>query len=525
MSGSLLSTSKANTSTPRLVRLQPGFLLRLWVVARVPLFIAALYFIWPDEFIWLATISAIHLIGTAPERLVIFLLVGLFLGGSFILAGKLSAKSLRFLTPLGLAFGLFWGLFYWIPGPQPLVAALFLTGVLTANTFSDDWLAGFISKNPGRRLANLIFGLIIGLSELLLLKPLLLWLPVRWPASKVPKTFGVSWGRWPALLLVPGLAAFLLDPYSLSDLHRSLWPDPAVHLFAKGNFNWLELDLKRQTLYASGFGTNHLQAFNLNALDQSARQSPVENGYAQGFDYNPSTQELYVYNQLTQELIFLDATTLRLKKSVPIPQVSPGDAWLVWDKFSNSIIIASEADEQTGYPFVVIDAATEKVLDTRNEAPGSIALHPAKPWLYLSFFRRDSELLVYDTQLHHLVAKTQTPERLDRMIFAVVANELELLVPSPADSVILRFNAETLERKEAIKTLFGARAIAVDSIHNLIICGSLVTNKLEVIDLTTQQHIAEYYVGPWQRTITLDSQAGIAYVSTHEGIFRVNYLK
>jgi DNA-binding beta-propeller fold protein YncE len=234
---------------------------------------------------------------------------------------------------------------------------------------------------------------------------------------------------------------------------------------------------------------------------------------------------LYVYNQLTQELIFLDAATSELKKSVATPQVSPGDAWLVWDKFSDIIIIASEADEQAGYPFVVIDAATGKVLDTRNEDPGGIALHPAKSWLYLSFFRRDSELLVYDTRLHRLVAKAPTPERLDRMIFAVVANELELLVPSPVDSVILRFNAETLERKGAIKTLFGARAIAVDAIHNLIVCGSLVTNRLEVIDLTTQQRIAEYYVGPWQRTITLDSQAGIVYVSTHEGIFKVNYLK
>lgn len=522
MSDSFLSTSKANTFNSWLMLFQPSFFLRLWVVVRLPLLIAALYFFWPDEFIWLATILAIHLIGTVPERAAIFVLISLILGGSFILAGVLPAKRLRVLAPLGIAFGLFWGLFHWIPGSQPLITALSLTGVLAVNTLSAAWLAGFISKNPGRLIVNLVFGIVIGLSELLLVKPLLLWLPARWQTSKVLQTFEVS---LPALILVPGLAAFLLDPYSLSELHRTLWPDPAVHLFARGNFNWLELDLDRRTLYASGFGTNYLQAFNLDALDQPPRQSPVENGYAQGFDYNPSTQELYIYNQLTQELIFLDATTLELKKSVPTPQVSPGDAWLVWDKFSNSIIIASEADEQTGYPFVVIDAATGQVLDTRNEDPGGIALHPVKPWLYLSFFRRDSELLVYDTQLHRLVAKAPTPERLDRIIFAVVGNELELLIPSPADSVILRFNAETLERKEAIKTLFGARAIAVDSIHNLIICGSLVTNRLEVIDLTTQQRIAEYYVGPWQRTITLDSQAGIAYVSTHEGIFKVNYLK
>jgi hypothetical protein len=63
----------------------------------------------------------------------------------------------------------------------------------------------------------------------------------------------------------------------------------------------------------------------------------------------------------------------------------------------------------------------------------------------------------------------------------------------------------------------------VDSSRHWLLCGSLVTHQLEVIDLNTQQRVAAYYLGPWLRTIVLDSQAGVAYVSSHGGLFAVQY--
>ena len=117
----------------------------------------------------------------------------------------------------------------------------------------------------------------------------------------------------PVTILLPGLAALLLDPYSLSDFHRTLFPDPAVRLFAKENFSWTELDLDQRALYMSGYGTNYLHAYNIDIPDQPPLISPVENGYAQGFGYNPLDKELYVYNVLTHHLLTLDAATLELK--------------------------------------------------------------------------------------------------------------------------------------------------------------------------------------------------------------------
>ncbi|MBI1881959.1 MAG: hypothetical protein HYR94_27605 [Chloroflexi bacterium] len=520
--GLMLADLKARMAITR-----PGLLLRVWVICRLPLLLVALYFLAPDEFVWLATITAIHLIGTAPERVAFFLLIGLILVGSFFLAQRLPSSRLRYLLPLSVTFGVLVGLFQLVPGSQPFAVALFLTSVLAINTISDAWLASFMSRNPGRLTTNLIFAVVIGFSELLLLKPLLLWLPVQWPVgektSKVFKTFEVSQGWLPGLILVPGLAAFLLDPYSLSDLHRAWFPDPAVHLLARENFSWTEIDLERRILYASGYGTNYLQAYNIDNLDQSPLVSTVESGYAQGFAYNPLEQEIYVYNVLTHKLLTLDATTLGLKKSLTTSQLSPGDVWIAWDQFLDRIVLASEADEQVGIPTVVVDRSTGQVLDQLPFDPGNIALHPTKPWLYLSFLRRINELLVYDLEKRQVVKRAPAPERIDRLIFAPGEKGLELFASAPLESQVLRFDAETLERIGTIKTVLGGRAIAVDPTRHWLLCGSLVTHQLEVIDLTTQQHIAEYYLGPWLRTIVLDPEAGTAYVSSHGGLFAVQY--
>jgi hypothetical protein len=498
------------------------FLLAAWVLLRLPLLLALLYFFAPDEFVWLGTISAIHLIGTWPERLIFFAVICLVLGGSFIAARRLPFEKLGSLLPLVISFGLFFGLYELVPGPSPLLMALFLTGVLGVNTLSDSWLANFIAKKPGRLIASIIFGVIIGFSELLLLKPLLLWLPSGqgWISRKISK---VLWNWLPAFILAPGLAALFLDPYSLADLHRTLFPDPAVHLFARNNISWIELDLNQRTLYASGYDLNHLQAYNLAAPDQPPRLSPIESGYAQGFAYNPLDQELYIHNILTGQLLTLDTSTLELKRSLPIPALSPGDVWLAWDQFSDSIAIASEADEQTGIPTVIVDRQTGHVLDRLNLDPGNLALHPSRPWLYMSFLRRVNELLVYDMQHHQIIKRAPAPERLDRMIFAPGGHGLDLFVSAPMDSQVLWFEADTLKRKGTIQTVFGGRAIAVDAERRLLLCGSLVTHTLEVIDLTTQQRVAEFYLGPWLRTVVLDTRNGIAFVSSHAGLFTVHY--
>jgi hypothetical protein len=89
--------------------------------------------------------------------------------------------------------------------------------------------------------------------------------------------------------------------------------------------------------------------------------------------------------------------------------------------------------------------------------------------------------------------------------------------------VIWRLNSETLAENGRIKTVLGVRTLAVDSVRNLLFAGSLTSNVVEVIDLTTNASVAKYYVGPWLRTIALDTASGTAYVSSIEGLFWIHY--
>jgi hypothetical protein len=141
----------------------------------------------------------------------------------------------------------------------------------------------------------------------------------------------------------------------------------------------------------------------------------------------------------------------------------------------------------------------------------------------MNSFHKNGDLLIYDIQQHEFIQQTPISERLDRMAFLPQANGSLLLAAAPTESVIQQFDTKTLENKGTIPTLFGGRTIAIDPTRGLLFSGSLVTNKLKVIDLSTRQSIAEYYLGPWLRTIVVDSAAGIAYISSHEGLFKVRY--
>lgn len=505
--------------------------LALWLGLRLALAVSLVYFL-RDEATWLATLLAIHLVGTWPERIVL----GLSLAAGLTLIGPLFSKR-RYGAALALAFALCFLLFWFIPGAPPFLFSLFLTTILALNFIPARYWAGLWSRHWAGWTADLLFILGIGWAELLLLRPFTAWWLARWGGSKddvgqdsilsgAEKDKLASCPTWlPAVVLTACLGAVLPSAYSLASLHRALFPDPAVQMFTQGNFNGLELDLKRRVLYTAGYGTNYLLAYELEALEAPPLQSPVENGYAQGFGYNPVEQEIYIYNPERRQLLVLDGDWLGLKRTVEAPQLSPGDAWVIWDKFSDRIIIASEADEAQGVPFVVIDRASGAVAGTLDIAPGFILPHPAKPWLYMtiSFFQDRHDLVVYDTMRHQIMLRTPTPEHLDRLAFAGSGDKLELLAPAALGAKILRFDPETLKQKGSIDSLFGARAIAVDPVRRLVLSGSLVTNRLEVINLDSQQPVAVYYIGPWLRSLSLDVEAGQAYLSSHEGLFRIQY--
>jgi hypothetical protein len=440
------------------------------------------------------TFWAISFFSTILERVLIFFLCSITLGASFFCTRFLRSALLQFLLPVMTSFALFFGLYiafpfheypfpvdgYPFPGNHPVVVALFLTSLVA------------IDRGRLRLRGN----------------------------NEEAKGIARRSTEWlPTVVIVSGLAILLLNGWSLRRLARTLHADQAVQQFAIGDFNGLELDAEHGLLFASGHGSNYLLAYDVNALHHAPHRSQVEISGAQAFGYNPRDRELYVLNVETKALLFLDASTLALKKVISDLEVTPGDAWIIWDRHTDHIIIASEAHED-GYPTVVVDRTTGKVLYTMELVLLNAFLHPRKPLFYMGFHEK---LLAYSTELRKVVGtfepgRNQFLERMD-----MTPDQRELLVAAPVNSAILRFDPETLEMKGSIRTVFGVRTLAVDPVRNLLLTGSLISNMLEVIDLEMQARVAKFYVGPWLRTIVLDSGRGVAYVSSIEGLFRVDY--
>jgi DNA-binding beta-propeller fold protein YncE len=456
-------------------------------------------------------LMAVSFFSTIPERLLLFFLCSIILLASFFYARFLRSSLLRYLFPIFAVFILFLGLYLvfplnkWIfPGNHPVAISLFLA-LVVAILRLPRWL-----RSPHSDINSAD-------------RPIISWLP--------------------SVILVPALAMLLLNGFSLRGLAAKIHEDKDVQQFVSGDFkqylfgdlnnshvfgdlSGLALDTERGLLYASGHGTNYLLAYNINALDQPPHKSQVEVGFAQGFEYNPRDQELYIYNEQAHTLLFLDSTTLALKKTVLLPNVAPGDVGIRWDKHTDQLFIVSEWDEDEDddslNPFIAFDRMTGKILYTMQLNPWNILMHPSKPILYMRFFY-DRKVVAYDTKARRIVRSIQVPKDHALQGMAMTPDQSELLVASTVHSKVLRFDADTLEWKGSIDAVFGVRSLAVDPARNLLFCGSMVNDMLEVIDLGTYKRIAQYHLGPWLRVIRLDTKAGIAYISSLGGLFRVDY--
>ncbi|MBD2020004.1 hypothetical protein H6F43_07365 [Leptolyngbya sp. FACHB-36] len=502
-----------------------------WAVLRLPLLVIALYMLREEllelveQVIGVSSVTerAIALISTFWERALVFGVCVMILMASISLTRRLRSRTVQYLVPATIALVLFFIVFALFARRGALLA-IALTGLLALNTIPDGWVTRAVTTKVGSLLANLGFGGAVGLAELLLPKPFLLWLLTRLHGRDVVVTGA---GRYALdglpVIMVSAIAALVLNTAPLVDLGQMLHRDAAVQRFAKGDFNVLAFNRDQRVLYASGRGVEYLQAYSVDRLDQPPRQSSVTTYYAQGFSYNPEENELYFYGgtEDAQVIEVLDATSLNRKKSLPLPIISPGDSWLVWDRFTDDIIIASEADRQEGTPFVAVNRRTGAITKTLDVGPSYIFISRDKPLLYMNFFRRTTDLIQYNTQTHQVLKRVPTDKQVDRM--ALVASTNELLVSSPVKSSVVRYDANTLERKGDIKTTFGVRTVAVDATRNLLLTGSLATNMLEVIDLKTYKRLAQYRLGPWLREICLDPESGVAYVSSNGALYKVNY--
>jgi YVTN family beta-propeller protein len=269
-----------------------------------------------------------------------------------------------------------------------------------------------------------------------------------------------------------------------------------------------------------GHGTNYLLAFDVSALNEQPRKSEVEVGDVQSFAFNPEERELYVLNQDTKSLLILDATTLSVIGEVSDLEISPEDVFVAWDKSTGQILVVSETEED-GHPTAVIDRARGTVLYYGDLSTWTLLGDPSTLRVYMAV-DDPPHVVAYDLGLRKVVAHGDSSHRyLERM--AITSDRSELLVAAPVDASVLRLDLKTLKEKGTIPATLGVRALAVDQKRNVLLTGSLFSNMVQIINLDTHLTVAEFYVGPWLRTIAVDGKAGVAYISSIEGIYRVDY--
>jgi hypothetical protein len=322
--------------------------------------------------------------------------------------------------------------------------------------------------------------------------------------------------------LLLGLAmALLLKAGSLVPIEQALRMSSDARIISQGNYNWIEMDAEGRHLMVSGHGAPHLLRYDLADLTAAPLRSPVDNQGAQGFAYDPAAREVYILNTKSRELLFLDASTLQQKRSIPVPDLSDGDSWIAVDGPTDTLTLASEADTETGVPFLVIDRRSGAVKDKRDLDPGNLLARPDSSLLYLSFFRRRNSIMIYDLATLTIKAEAAAPSQVDRMLYDRSSNEVLLAVP--LESRIARFQADTLQPAGDIKTLFGVRVMALDQKQQVLLVGSLVTGEIAIIDFRTGDELARHYLGPWLRTIQADTARSRAYVSSNGALYELNY--
>jgi len=460
-------------------------------------------------------------ISTISTRLLLFLFFAIAIGFWFWLIGKLNVSTgLKYVLSLaGTFIGIYLSFSYLFLVQNALPSTAIIMALIAVNTLPYEWIAKLIGQGTW---ASPIFLAGVGIVEALFPQSYIVWLMNIGQAKDSLK----KWSWLSGILVASLLWIFLLVPYDnqrVFTLAERLHANPSVQKFAPGLYNWVELNPERGLLYAVGRGTNFLLAFDVNDLAKPPQRSREDIGKTQSFGFNPDLQEIYVYKAATKELLYMDALTLDVLRSVPVPELAPGDVWVRWLRMDDTIVLSSEADAEIGVPLYVFDRESGNVIATLPYPtyPTELTFNTSKPLMYFSSFKKPY-FAVWDLEQYKITKQVEIESRTDRMTFAEKYNEVWLA--SPLDNGVLRFDADTLEQTGKIKTRLGVRSLTIDTQRNLLLVGNFMNNRLDVIEPDTNQRIASFYLGPWIRTIALDMDNGIAYVSTVRGLFKVNYI-
>lgn len=512
-----------------------------WGLVRLPVLLVVLYLFRYEAAVFgeyaalfnisVLTVIAIDLVSTPAARVLCFISLAIVLLLWLPFAARLSPR-IAYLSCLAVAAAIILPLFH-ETGTQLWFSALPIL-VLATNLAPGSW---FDRLMPHQRWWNAFMAAGVGVAELFFFNRYIQWLRTLRVGQRAGAALPARWSAFPGVLLASAAAAVLVSngylwtvPSEwtggrtwLRQIEQALRMSAAARVRVAGDMHGVRIDATGQFIYLTGHGYSHLYRYSLADWLAPPLVSSVRTNFAQGFAYDASAGELYVYDAWSQHLHYIDADSLSLRRSVPLQNLPPGDLSMIVDRQTDTIMIASEDDQNIGSAIQVLNRATGGVLATRHEDSAVLLLHPRKPIVYMSFFGHRGEIQMFDLQRLDVVRRQSARQHMEGMAFWEASNEL--MVTAPLDSRVMRFDADTLAYKGYFDATFGVRSIALDLRRNLLVCAGLATGKVVVIDLATGEQKASYYLGPWLRHVAIAEEQGVAYVSSYGALYELDYLR
>ncbi|MCX8508703.1 MAG: hypothetical protein ORN49_07495, partial [Rhodobacteraceae bacterium] len=215
-----------------------------------------------------------------------------------------------------------------------------------------------------------------------------------------------------------------------------------------------------------------------------------------------------------------DLVRLAERQLDPLPE---GEIFVTLDPRHDHLLLSSEVTRPApARPAIrVLTASSLAPVVTFDERPGAQTIDPESGAILFSSFRDRTGISAYDPLTGAPLARAESDARSDRLL--VDEKRHRLIVTSPAASRLRLYDLPGLQPAGVLHSMLGGRSLVLDPVRDLLLVASL-SGKVQVIDLGSGQILRQYRVGPWLRDMVLDPEAGIAYVASRFGIYRLNYL-
>ena len=406
-----------------------------------------------------------------------------------------------------------------------------MAGLLAgANGMSSKRWHALLGHPAGGRLASLAFWIGVGV-EALLPRPFLLWIR-RDRRDHPPKAESPSWSRIVpgAALAAAAVAAFAPFPTMMA-VGQSLFRSPQATFVFGPHFDdqspYDVSDMARNPTTGDIFlcGDTQLSPKMLPSGDGPAIDTRISTSGNEFCKFSSALNTFVAFNNESDELLLVDPKSFAVDRRLRLENLPYGEILLAAHPATNLLAVASEDEGGLGGgPDIrIVDLDRNRVVRQIDSPTGYMIADPRRPVIYTNHFAMDVGVHAHDMRTGKLLATSPAFGRSDRMTFDAARDEV--LATSVEAGQVWRFDAQTLQAKKPINTVFGARGLAIDASRDLLLVSSFLTNEVDVIDLKTGRSLRRYRLGPWMRDIMVLSDEGVAYVASRYGVYRLHYLR